>query len=305
MLPPRLSMRPGTTAVKHALHIALIGVALTADASCHGGQYRGPASVSLPELKAPPYPGGRTIEEGPGALLPNPLGNPPPPRTGTQKSRPEWGEPTVVDDLTEWQFWWEFNKDAFFRPRSPADCSSGNLVFLRVPAHGEAMDIARPALNQKKDLLLALPRVLASSDHDREIASACMIAIAKIGMDHDSFQLLDEFKKRLSSKDQQIREVAVLSMGIAQRREAVDAYLVPIVEDNQRGRDLVALPEVDDHTRSFACYALGLVAGAVDDVGVKTQCLTALKKILEDERIASRGLKIAAIHGLRLVPGQP
>lgn len=53
-------------------------------AMAHGGQYRGPSDV------VPPNPiGGHRAPPGPGVSI----------------------EPA----LTTWDFWWEFNKDAFFR----------------------------------------------------------------------------------------------------------------------------------------------------------------------------------------------
>jgi hypothetical protein len=294
---------------------------VTGSAFAHGGQYRGPGDVVPPNPGGggpkTPGPGGPSTPGPGGPSTPGPSGpstpGPSGPTTGGPSGPGASRGPTtgpkgiqLDDDLTQWQFWWEFNKDPYIRLKEAihagGPASGGDLVFIGVTKRGEAKDVMKPSETEKKELLPTLKRALDGSGDDRDITSSCMVAMAKIGMD---VKILDEFKKRLTSKDQEIREVAALAMGISQMKEAVDAYLVPVVEDNQKGRELTGRSEVDDRTRSFACYGLGLIAYAVNDADVKARCFTTLKKVLEDERIVSRNIKIAAINGLRLMHTQP
>ena len=95
----------------------------------HGGQYRGPGDV------VPPSPGGGRGTGGPsgpttgGPAGPSTLGpggpstpGPSGPATGGPAGPGPAKGPTtggrgiqLEDDLTRWEFWWEFNKDPFIR----------------------------------------------------------------------------------------------------------------------------------------------------------------------------------------------
>jgi hypothetical protein len=108
----------------------------------HGGQYRGPGDV------VPPSPGGGGGTGGPaGPTTGGPAGperagpsgpttgGPAGPRRVALPARPaqKRGAPPagrgvdIEDDLTTWNYWWEFNKDPFIRlkdavaERWPAD----------------------------------------------------------------------------------------------------------------------------------------------------------------------------------------
>ena len=63
--------------------------------------------------------------------------------------------------------------------------------------------------------------------------------------------------------------------------------------------------EVDYRTRSFAAYGLGLVAWATSDVDLKQNCFEILRSVVEDESIASRDVRVAAINGLSLLAPNP
>jgi HEAT repeat protein len=309
--------------MQRVLLSALTCAALLTECFAHGGQYRGPEDVVPPDARGkppatgprPPSGGPKTpnspVPGGPITPTPGPRHDPTTPGGGPRPpgSPKTGGEDPLAEDFTRWEYWWEFNKDPYIRLKEAVHngppTSGSDVPFLGTSMRLETRDLMQPSLAEKKALLPDLKRALEECNGDRDITSACLIAMAKIGEDHDSVRILDEFEKRLTSKDQEIREVAALAMGISQRKEAVDAFLVPIVEDNEKGRELVARSEVDDRTRSFACYGLGLIAYAVQDADVKTRCFTTLKKVLEDERIVNRNLKVAAIHGLRLIRPQP
>ena len=100
---------------------------LTAPALAHGGQYRGPGDVVPP---APGGGGGRTPgaagpttggPSGPATPGPSNPSTPGPTGPGTggpagpagPKGPTTGGGIQLTDDLTRWEFWWEFNKDPF------------------------------------------------------------------------------------------------------------------------------------------------------------------------------------------------
>ncbi len=312
--------------MKKLLISSLIGAGLIAafpsTAYAHGGQYRGPGDV------VPPNPGGgggRT--PGPtGPSTPGPSGPSTPGPSGPSTpgpSGPSTGGPSgpggakgpttggggmeLSDDLTRWEFWWEFNKDPFIKLKEAVHAggtvTSSDEFFMGVGKRAEAKDTMKPSANQILDTVLPKLKQALDATDQRDITSSCMVAMAKIGKDAKNFKILPIFKERLTSNDQEIRETAALAMGISQMTDAVPD-LIDLVADTPAGRKLCDRGSVDDRTRTFAAYGLGLVAYATSDETVKTSIVDALGKILKDENVSNRNIKVGVINAMGLVkPG--
>lgn len=308
--------------------IASLGVAgalalLPEAGLAHGGQYRGPGDV------VPPGPGGGrgTGGGGPatggpgGPATPGPAGpatpGPAGPGTGGPAGPGGGGGPTtggrgvqLDNDLTRWEFWWEFNKDPYIRLKdsihSTQVVSGGAEFFLGATRRVDSRDSLAPSEEDKLNVILpALKKAIDSTDQ-RDINSSCMVAMAKIGRDHPEFKLVDVFAPRLSKNDQEIRETAALAMGIAARGDADSLdLLVGLATDAEAGRKASSQPEVNDRTRSFACYGLGLQAYATTDLEIKRKCFEALKSLVEDSKESNRNIKVAAINGIGLLNVSP
>src|SRR5262245_1179377 len=171
----------------------------------HGGQYRGPGDV------VPPAPGGGrgTGPGGPatggpgGPSTPGPGGpatpGPSGPGTGGPAGPAGGRGPTtgghgvqIDDDLTPWEFWWQFNKDPFIRLKSAIHSlqavSGGDTFFLGGTRKVESRDSLKPTDEDKLNVILpALKKALDTTDDNRDIVSSCMVAMAKIGKDHPDF----------------------------------------------------------------------------------------------------------------------
>lgn len=297
--------------------LAVASLSLTNYLPAHGGQYLGPGDM------VPPNPGsgaagrnagrtGPTGPAGPGATGSSPSG---PVTPGSARgagpmgagssagpNRPGTGRPGVQagPDLTKWQFWWEFNKDPFINLKA-AIHDTGPVTysddFIMGRGRVRSKDSLKPTeLTILKRVLPKLKEAMDGSD-DKDITSSCLIAMAKIGRNHADFRILDLFREQLRSGDQEIRETAAVSMGITQMPDAL-ADLVDLVADSPRGRRLSDQGEVNDRTRSFAAYGLGLVATASSDLRIKAAAFEALKGILQDENIVNRNPKVAAINGI-------
>tara|TARA_R110000822_G_scaffold78346_3_gene187671 strand:- start:180 stop:947 length:768 start_codon:yes stop_codon:yes gene_type:complete len=217
--------------LKQLLCVAFLAASLNA----HGGQYRGPADV------VPPGPGGNTGRpSGPttgGPAGPS-TGRPSGPATGSP-SGPATGGPTgprapgrgpqtggrgsrLGADLTQWSFWWEFNKDPFIHLKDAIHSGgpqTGSDDFYLGSTRRDAHNSLAPTKKDSLDILATLRRAMRSTNN-KDIISACMIAMAKIGDIHPDFKLIDVFKPRLESKNQEIRETAILAMGIAASDES-------------------------------------------------------------------------------------
>ena len=208
---------------------------LTATLMAHGGQYRGPADV------VPPGPGGSNGRPsgpatggpaGPSAGRPSgpATGGPQGPATGgpTGPSAPGRGPQTggrgsrLGADLTQWSFWWEFNKDPFIHLRKAIHSDgpqTGSDDFYLGSTRKNAHNSLAPTKEDKLDILATLRRAMKSTNN-KDIISACMIAMAKVGMDHPEFKLKDVFKPYLKSLNQEVRETAALALGIAAQTES-------------------------------------------------------------------------------------
>jgi HEAT repeat protein len=212
-------------------------------------------------------------------------------------------------DLTRWQFWWEFNKDPFIRLKDAIHGErtiTGSDSFYMGPGLRESTtETVKPTeADIVRDVLPAL-KELIDRTAQRDIVSSVLVAMGKVGRNHPDFEILPIMAAELTSGDQEIRETAALAMGISQLPAGVERYLIPLVEDGEVGRKLVRRRSVNYRTRSFAAYGLGLVAHSTSNIDVKAMCVEPLRKILTDNSIANRDVRVAAINGLRLVKLDP
>ncbi len=291
-------------------------------AYAHGGQYRGPGDV------VPPNPGGGggstpgprgPSTPGPGGpSAPGPAGPSTPSPSGPATGGPAGGGPAtgprgapIESDLNRWQFWWEFNKDPFINLKQAIHAGSittgGDDFFMGGSSRPESKDSVKPTEGDVLSTILPALKKAIDSTEQRDIVSSCLVAMAKIGKNHETFNVLDLMRARLKSKDQEIRETAALSMGISQMTEAI-ADLVNLAKDTAQARELCDRSSVDNRTRAFACYGLGLIAWATGNPDQKRQCFEALRDILHEstkDGVVDRNIPVAAINGIRLVRPNP
>jgi HEAT repeat protein len=265
------------------LLLAGAGLLLCSEVWAHGGQYRGPtASPGAPGLGAP------------GGGLRGPRG----PTTGIGAS---------LGSSTSWQTWWEFNKDPFLRlkeaiqARGPVSGSDDFYMGNGRSGHRDKLD---PSPQEKVQKILPALAGALKGTRNRDIITACLVAMAKMGVETDDIQLLPIFRSHLARPDQEIRETATLSMGIAGLAIA-EGDLVALLGDTAAGRRLVNRSEVGDRTRTFAAYALGFLARRSLDVEMKERVYRLLSSVMENRNNRSRDLAMATIHGIGLLDPDP
>jgi HEAT repeat protein len=250
--------------------------------------YRGPGPTPILPPIAGPGTGG-AVPAGPTTPDPNSI-------------------PVSATDPTSWQFWWEFNKDQFLRlkeaVRSPGPIVGSDEFFMSGQTTSRLVETLAPSEAEKRDIILPSLKQLLASSSSKDIATACMVAMAKIGFDHPDFGLLPIFRKELARGNQEIRETAALCFGITGRRDALEDVLV-LLRDEPRGRRMVDAGSVDDRTRSFAAYAAGLIGANQRDTETKETIFTELARLLEDRSQGDRDLLVAAIQGLSLLRPDP
>ncbi|MHC4515459.1 MAG: HEAT repeat domain-containing protein, partial [Planctomycetota bacterium] len=241
-------------------------------------------------MSRPPGPGGATFPKTP---------TPTPTIPTTPGGQATTGF-SMGPDLTQWQLWWEFNKDPFLLLKEAVHAGgvitgSAQWYMGASRRRGEPMGLA-PTSEQKKALILpALKRALVDTNNP-DLVTACLVALGKVGMDHREFQLLPLISRYLSNKQQDVRETAALALGITQMPAALPV-LRDLLADNAAGRQRVRRSEVDDRTRAFAAYGLGILASAAG-ASVKTSVYEALGDVLDDRKLSRRDVKVAAVNAL-------
>ncbi|MBL8751778.1 MAG: HEAT repeat domain-containing protein [Planctomycetes bacterium] len=253
---------------------------------------------SLPAATPGPVTGGPA--RGPAA---GPIG-------GAGARGPTTGGPAgmpLEDDYDSWDYWWEFNKDRFLQLRAsdaPAVQTGGDDFYLGATRRGEARDALRPSTQDAVDVVLpALRQAIIGSPH-RDVASACLVAMAKVGRDHPEFTLLELARPMLRSGDQEVRETAALAIGIGARGDGLSLELLAgLALDDGAGRAARG-GTVDERMRAFATYGLGLTAQRTGDVQVATRAFGVLRQLLAEGTTAGRDTRIAAIHALGLLRPQ-
>lgn len=262
---------------------ALLALVCASSLAAHGGQYRG-------GWNTPPVPG-----KG----IPGATGGVPVPGGGAAPLT--GGRPTITDG-TSWQVWWEFSKDPLLLHtggggRVPVTGSDDfYLGSTRRPLVSPPPAALEP--DDRERIAVALVAALEASDN-RDITTAAMIALAKLGHGPQASSLRNLLSARLSDRNQEVHETAALAIGIAGNRDGIDV-LVDVLADNAAGRRLCR-GSVDDRTRTFAAWGLGLLGQRTPKLEDKRRVRDALLQQLQARATHSRDLRVGLIEGLGLI----
>ncbi|MGB3969189.1 MAG: hypothetical protein WBO45_20815, partial [Planctomycetota bacterium] len=214
---------------------------------------------------------------------------------------------TLAEDYDTWDYWWEHNK-CLYLPSRAGDAriavTGSDDFYLGGTRRSEASDEVRPTRDESaREVLPLLHRELASTTSG-DVATACLVAMAKIGVDHREFRLADVFRSRLSAADQEVRETAALAFGIAALADDRSlALLTELALDRDAGRTAVG-GRVDERTRAFAAYGLGLAAHHCGAAEVQERVFAVLARLLADDGRSGRDVRVAAISAIGLLAVQ-
>ncbi len=290
--------------MKQQLSSLLIALASSAALAAHGGQYRGPGEIVPPGSssgsssanKGATTNGGNLSGSAATAAPPGPSA----PSVGATGGFTARGS-LVGDDLTRWSFWWEFNKDRFINLRAALDDGGPKVEVDPLAVHLGTIDpvivAQRPSRRQILDEVLPPLRQALLSTTNRDVITACLVGIAKIAAE-DAGTTLPLLARHLNSADQEVRETAALALGITQLPAAMP-MLLDLLGDTSTGREVTGRSEVDVRTRTFAAYAVGLVANRPISVALRNMAFEALRSALTTT--TDRNLQIGAIQGIRMI----
>lgn len=264
--------------------------ALAASLLAHGGQYRGPDTPLVPGPGIP-APGGPSTggPANPGSASPT---------TGSG--------PSITEEVS-WQAWWEFNKDEYLQLGTLAQNGplTGSDDFYLGQRRPEAfVDTMQPTLLDLRERIVPALVQLMGRERNRDVQSACAMALGKVGLDATGIDITQVLSGLIARDDQEVRETAVLAIGVAARPQGLPV-LLSLLRDDAQGRRLAARNEVGDRTRAYAAYALGFLARRSAQGSLKLEVHDALLAIVRDKTINHRDLRTAAVCGLGLLVGEP
>lgn len=312
----RQSHRLQPRGLRDSLAPLLVFVTMGAPVMAHGGQYRGPGEVQPAAVTTSGSSNSGSSTPGwKGADGPStsPAGQP---NSGAPATGPSGGSATaatpasprgapVGEDLGRWEFWWEFGKDPYLRLRDSIFGRRGRRaddLLLAQPGLRAAREPRRPEPAELGQIAESLHTALLTAT-DRDVASACIIALAKLGRDGKGWSLHGTLLPFLAVGDQELRETAALALGIAgQPTPETVQLLCDLVADGPQARKVSGDKPVNERTRAFAAFALGLILQRTPPVAQAYAITTALLAPLAKPNEHTRDLKVAAIEALGLLP---
>jgi HEAT repeat protein len=284
---PHAPTRPSP---RRGLILAVVGVlaaALPLSALPHGGVYRGPGGT-VPPGSAPG--GAGPTSGGGGAASPGSAGV----------------------DPDSWATWWAYRRDPYLELKAAVH-GDGTASRPRTPGagfplgRGEVVDGSgawRPSeVAVRERIVPALREALRSAD-GVDLESACLLALAKIGVDPAGESLVELLQSHLDAAVQEVAESAALGLGLCGSERAL-ALLADLLDDRESARARVGGAAVAMRTRAFSAYALGLGAARSRREDVRRFAVSRLAAALGRERYAARDVPVAIVQSLGLVPLAP
>ncbi len=277
-----------------AVRAFVLTALLPLPAFAHGGQYRGPGETAPPgqgSTAAQPSSSGNGVTTGGSTAPPAPAAGPTSSPTATPLSGrgPAGGGRRGINigpDYHQWQFWWEYNKERYLGRRSSRFGRGETEHWLGRGVAGAAIEAPSMA-----DLRAVLPPLLATLQEAKtspDVASSCMIAIARIGIEAGCIEAIRPF---LDDANQEKRETAALALGIAGLPAAA-----PLLEGLALGK--WEQKDVDVRTRAFALYGLAAGSARRADFVAEPGRLQATLVQLSRDSAERDDVRVAAVHAL-------
>lgn len=206
-----------------------------------------------------------------------------------------------------WQAWWETNKDPHLRRAAPdpnLPVTGSDDFYLGNRRQPIAPDAFEPTVDDRRDKIMPTLLALLEEDRNRDVQTACLVALGKVALDVPGVDLEQVLAARIPRDDQEVRETAVLALGIAGRKQALP-MLVALARDEKDGRKLVEDGEVGPRVRTFAVYSLALLARRSGDDALRREAFGVLRGLMLDRGVESRDLRVAATLGIGILGASP
>lgn len=210
------------------------------------------------------------------------------------------GPRDTVPIPASWQAFWECNREPLVRVPTipaPAPDTGGDNYFLGARRAGADLPAHAVTPIDRRDQIVPALLAAIASDRHRDLQTACLMALAKLGLDGDGVPLLPVLRERLARDDQEVRETAALALGLAGRAEALP-LLQTLLEGKQAARELLGGAVVSERVRTFAVYGMALLARRLDESAMQQAIYQQLWALLQSREATSRDLRVAAVLGI-------
>jgi len=285
----------------------------TTNLCAHGGTYKGPGDVVPPGggVSAPPAPPSPTGPAKPSGPTSGPGGGPPTnPQPAPPAQPPSSPQPRNTGctpngpmpvDFSSWVFWWEFNKDRFLNLKARVH-DAGNTTelggLIGLGSGARSVLSYAPTQAQRQDIIIPALLKLIHNENDRDVNSAVMIALAKVGL--ESSQARPLLERHLKSSIQETAETAVLAYGILG-----DEFSIPLLKellsDSKPAQQLIGRTEIPLRSRTFAAYSLGLIGRASSEDRIKAQVADILFTTFMSDQNAAKDIRVACVISLGIL----
>ncbi|MCA8980141.1 MAG: HEAT repeat domain-containing protein [Planctomycetes bacterium] len=229
----------------------------------------------------------------------------------TDGSAPNFDDPEeetpVVENLTSWQRWWDWNEAYYLRladhvrelPTSSGDqdhyLGTGQTP---VPRKELTPDLAQ----LQAEVVPALVEIALGSE-PIQLRSASLIALGRIGSAAageiaEGRDLVAFLGSQLEQRQTRVAESAVLALGLCADPNALQP-LAHVLLDDEQGRTLTRRSSVPYRMRAVAAYALGLGAERAPIAEAKRYAALHLAEGLQ-QKGASRDQQVACVLALGL-----
>jgi len=149
-----------------------------------------------------------------------------------------------------------------------------------------------PTKPQIQNIIVPALIALVEEEDDRDIATAVMIALAKIGEQPDKSREI--FETNIDAQVQEVSETAALSYGILKDELSIP-MLTALLGDAKEAQKAVGRSEVPLRSRTFAAYSLGLVGRASTDEKIKLEIADILYQTLITDESAAKDIRVACV----------
>lgn len=281
----------------------------TSDLSAHGGTYKGPGDT-VPPGGAPPAPATPATPATPSTpstpgtpSTPTTPAAPAAPVTPTTPTTPGQAATTGAatpppPDLSRWVFWWEFNKDRFLNLKAKvhggATVTDGVGPIMGLGGGAKAANTQAPSQAQIQNIIVPALFDLIEKEDDRDIATAVMIALAKIGQRPEDARKV--YEEHLNAPVQEVAETAALSYGILKDELSIP-LLVDLLQDTPAAQSIIG-GKVPLRNKAFAAYGLGMIGRGTTDESVKLEVADTLYQTLITDKDAAKDIRVACVISL-------
>jgi HEAT repeat protein len=200
-------------------------------------------------------------------------------------------------DVTTWEYWWLYNKDAYVDVRARLDAT--------MTASGlDAADVRERVWDQLGERIL--PPVLAGlgKEQGNDPTLAAMFALARVcdgavrGRAPEIVAAVDRWR---ADPNQAVAEGALLSLGVLGHESSVQS-LCAVLRDAPDARRALGGKEVPERSRAFAAYALGLLGSRTTNEDVRRFAVHHLVQRLLEKQGAHPDSQAACVIALGMIP---